>query len=200
MHRKLKLTLLATICATLPFIGCAPDSHQPIDFSTWQRGDTIWKSDSGSIVARYTYGMTTGKADEAIVCEQRDRKSTIIRLPDDTFDLVTGNELKVVRLSDRSLPGWYRIRRTPGLNWWQRTFSDAELGGWEFIKDQESQQKPPQDVSRDAVLILKAGRWQKVADERELRDLFKVPVEGMVYVGEPGIGVLQTINLLNVCG
>src|ERR1700682_6481668 len=125
MLRRLSPILLAAVCAALLVVGCAPDPHKPLDLNTWHRGDIIWRSGSGSMVARYTYGMAVGKASEAVVCEQGERKSTIIRLPADTFDLVNGNELKVVRLSDRSLPGWYRIWRTPGLNWWQRTFSDA---------------------------------------------------------------------------
>jgi hypothetical protein len=199
VSRKLRSPLLATAYAAVLLIGCAPDPHQPVDLHEWEREDAIWKSDSGSKVVRYTYGMNAGKAAEAIDCEQRDKKNTIIRLPADTFDLVTGNELKVVRLSDRALPGWSRIWRTPGLNWWQRTFSDTPLGGWEFIEDQGSQQKPPEDASRDAVLALTAGKWQKVADEKRVRDLFEVPAEGFVYVGEPGIGVVQTIDLPNAC-
>jgi hypothetical protein len=197
--RNFRSILLVVGCAIVPITGCAPDPHQPVDLNKWQREDTIWKSNSGSKVALYTFGMTMGKAAEAIVCEQRDRKSTIIRLPADTFELVTGSELKVVRLNDRVLPGWYRIWRAPGLNWWQRTFSDAPISGWEFIKNQELLQKPPQETSRDAVLSLSAGNWQKVADEKKIRDLLEVPAEGLVYVGEPGIGVVEVIDLPSAC-
>jgi hypothetical protein len=199
VFRIVRTTLPALACATILIAGCALDADQSVDFHKWQREDTIWENASGSKVVRYTYGLAVGKDDEAIVCEQRDRKSSVIRLPADTSDLVSGGELKVVRTSNWTLPGWYRIWRTPGLDWWQRTFSDKPLGGAEFIKDQGSLQKPPQDVSRNAVLTLSAGKWQKVADEKEIRDLFEVPAEGMVYVGEPGIGVLKTIDLPSAC-
>jgi hypothetical protein len=184
------------LCAAILCAGCAPES---IDPHSWTREETVWTSGSGSQVALYSYGMAVGKAAEALVCEQRDHRDAIQRLPADSFVLAEGNELKVIRQSDSTLPGWYRISKTPHLSWWDRTFSSKTLGRWEVAGNQASLPKPSDLESRNAVLSFDGTHWRKLADESRLKDLFDVPADGLVYVGEPGVGVLQTIDLSRRC-
>lgn len=178
-------------------VGCAPKSLD--DLPNLTRDETLWTGPSGSRVVIYRYGMAVGKTPEALVCEQGQHKDVIERLPADSFALTSGNELKIIRQSQYTLPGWYKITRPSDLNWWQRTFSNKSIGEWVVVRNQASLPKPSQSDAQNAVVSFVAGNWQKLADQSQLKNLLEVPGEGIVYVGEPGIGVLQTIDLLGRC-
>jgi len=198
MNLSFRCVLLAVTFADIAAcIGCAPTNLD--DLPNLSRNETLWTSPSGSKVVIYRYGMAVGKTPEALVCEKGKHRDLIERLPADSFATVNGNELKVIREKGQTLPGWYRISRRSDLNWWQRTFSDEELGRVSWIDNQTSLPKPAEALSRNAVFSFNGGRWQKLADESKLKDLFGIPGEGLVFVGEPGIGVRQVLELLQRC-
>jgi hypothetical protein len=43
------------------------------------------------------------------------------------------------------------------------------------------------------------GKFRKIAEESSTKDLFSVPVDGLIYVGEPGLGVVKSVDLLSAC-
>lgn len=181
------------------YVVTACRSEEWYDLAKWQRAETLWKASSGHTVARFERETALSKNPEVIVCEDP-RPRRILVLAPDTFVLVAGNTLNVFSLEDRMTPGWYRITRTHGLTWWERhVYTNKSLGGWEWIKDQSSLPLPSGPLSRGSVLALEHGQIRKVADEGAVKDLFEIPVEGPVYVGEPGIGVVRSIDLLTAC-
>jgi hypothetical protein len=197
MMTKCKCVDLAVIfCAAIVCCDCA---QKTVDLRDCKREQAIWTGISGSQVARYTYGVAVGKTPEVLVCEQDEHRDVIEPVPADSYVLTSGNELKIIRLGQSTLPGWYRISRPHDLNWWQRTFSNRPIGEWGALTNQASLPKPSDSDARNAVVIFSAGHWQKVADESKLKDLLDIPNDGVVYVGEPGIGVLQTIDLSRRC-
>jgi hypothetical protein len=137
---------------------------------------------------------------QAVVCEATPPRTLII-LPPNTFALVSKNTLNIFRLEDRNTPGWYRLTRTHGLNWWERNiYTSKSLGGWEWVQDQSSLPVPPQAQSLNGLPVLEQGRFRRIADENKVTSLFDAPAEGLIYVGEPGIGVVRSIDLTSGCG
>ena len=47
--------------------------------------------------------------------------------------------------------------------------------------------------------MLERGRFRRIADEDKMTSLFDAPAEGLIYVGEPGIGVVSSIELKSAC-
>jgi len=86
------------------------------------------------------------------------------------------------------------------LNWWQRNiYTDKSLGGWELERNQSSLPVPSDAESLNSLLVLENGRFRKIADENKLTSLFDAPAEGLIYVGEPGLGVVKSIDLSSAC-
>ena len=87
--------------AIIGSVGCAPKSLD--DLPNMSRDETLWTGPSGSKIVLYRYGMAVGKTPEVLVCEQGQHKDLIEKLPADSFALLSGHELKVMRQSNQSL-------------------------------------------------------------------------------------------------
>jgi hypothetical protein len=179
-------------------VGCGSAS-QAVNLQEWQKGQTLWTAPSGHLVVLYEKETALSANPQAIVCESNTRR-TLLVLPPETFPLVSKHELNVFETKDRDTPGWYRLEHTQGLNWWERNiYSAKSLGGWHLVSDQESLPIPSETESRNALLILDHGKFQKIAEESTTKELFDLPVDGLVYVGEPGLGVVESVDLLTAC-
>ena len=92
---------VAIIGVVLVFLGCAPKSLDGLPNLT--RDETLWTGPTGSKVVIYRYGMAVGKTPEVLVCEQRQHRDLIEKLPADSFARASGHELEVIRQSNQIL-------------------------------------------------------------------------------------------------
>jgi hypothetical protein len=120
-------------------------------------------------------------------------------VPAEIYIAISGDYATVFETENRTTPGWYKIHRNHNLNWWQRTFSDESIGGWEVAPGVSEDLAHTQKLGRGGVFLFERGAMVRIAEESKLRDLFDAPVEGLVYVAEPGIGVRASINLALAC-
>jgi hypothetical protein len=90
-----------TLSAIIACVGCAPKSLN--DYPNLSRDETLWTGPYGSKVVIYRYGMAVGKTPEVLVCEQGQHRDLIEKLPADSFALLSGHDLKVIRHSNQTL-------------------------------------------------------------------------------------------------
>jgi len=169
--RRLHLTIALAILLALWVCGCAHRDTESIDLRQWRRVDTLWTGSSGHAVALYDDSAFTFDKAQVVVCEATPAR-TLIRLPPDTFPLVSKDTLNIFRLVDRSTPGWYRLTRTHGLTWWKRIFTEKSLGEEQWVPNQSSLPIPPQVQSSNGLLVLERGRFRRIADEDKMTSLF----------------------------
>lgn len=194
MRSNVLLSLLVAIT-----VGCGSRNPESLDLREWQRGSTIWKAPSGHLVVLYTKPTSISPDPQAVVCESNTARPLLV-LPPESFPLVSNNTLNIFQTKDRNTPGWYRLEHTAGLNWWERNVYTAKsMGGWAWVSDQASLPTPSVAESRNALLIFAQGRFQKIADESSTKDLFDFPIDGLIYVGEPGLGVIKSLELPLAC-
>jgi hypothetical protein len=197
--RQTFLVTALMILLVLNVSGCARRDAASIDLRHWHRADTLWTGSAGQTATLYDEPTAMSKDAQAVVCEAMPVRTLII-LPPNTFPLVAKNTLNIFRLEDSSTPGWYRISRAHGLTWWERNVYTAKsLGGWEWVHDQSSLPVPSQTQSLNGLLVLEQGRFRRIADENKVTSLFDAPAEGLIYVGEPGVGVVGSIDLSSAC-
>jgi hypothetical protein len=165
----------------------------------WGRVSTEWTGVNGQRVALYERPTALSRNPEAIVCESR-TKSLLVRLKPETFAFVEGTKLVIFDTANRMTPGWYLLKKTHGLSWWERNvYTSQSLGGWTAIGS-----PPDLPIGRipnvEGVVYLYSDRTlRKVAQEAKLSDLTDIDGEGVMYVSEPGIGVRAVYDMPAVC-
>jgi len=162
-----------------------------------RRSETLWISPAGHITALYSQDSLLGTSRRAIVCEGETNRVLNV-LPSNTFPLPSGNSINIFNLEDRATPGWYTIKRFHP-NWWDRIFSGKVVSEWSYDSDQSKYVTPSTKLPKNAVFVLDHGAFRKIAEESKLDNLFDAPAEGLVYVGEPGIGFRYSIDLASQC-
>jgi len=139
---------------TLGIMGCASTKDSSLNLQEWKRGNTLWKAPSGHLVVLYVRPDALGPDPQAVVCES-DTTRTLLVLSPETFPVVSKQTLNIFHTKDRNTPGWYRLEHTHGLNWWERNVYTAKsLGGWQRVSDQTSLPTPPEEQSRNALLMM----------------------------------------------
>lgn len=179
-------------------VACAPSR----DLHEWKKSKTLWRGPDGTEFALFYLPSGLSADSEAYGCEghignQRVRK--FVPFPSKTFPMVIGDTAYVFDLENRATPGWYQLTRNHNLNWWQRNFyTDHSLGEWHVL-EQGPIEAPRGTSANGGIFLLEGLNLRKVADEKSVNSLWDVPAEGVLYVGEPGIGVNGTIDLNGVC-
>ena len=151
------------------------------------------------MVARYVRpaSYSIDRDQDVIVCEKSSDKFVMRALPLDNVAVVEGNTLAVYERKRASRPGWYNIKRNHSLSWFQRTFGDQAIG-------EVRAAEPPSAVlfpenADGKVFVDRDGMLSKVADENAISELWEVPVEGLVFVASPGLGVTYSAVLPGPC-
>lgn len=123
----------------------------------------------------------------------------IALVPHEAFPLVFGNELFFYDTKNRATPGWYQITRNHDLRWWERIYTNKTLGGRSAVEQPTGISMPSSSSLQGGVFILEGQALRRIAEEKRIRELWDVPVEGIVFVAEPGIGIRQSLDLAFEC-
>ena len=118
-------------------LGCARHEVSAVELAHWNRNETFWTSPRGHRVTLFGEPLSYNPDRQVVVCETFTPKLVFV-LPPESVALVSGNMLNIFESKNYATPGWYRVTRTHGLTWWERSFTEKSLGGWEWIKDQKS--------------------------------------------------------------
>jgi hypothetical protein len=179
--------------------GCVKRSDST-SLNGLNRAETLWRNPNGSaIVALYERPLALSKNQEFIVCETGGKKAVVASVPRDAFAWVDRDTLVFYDTARRTMPGWYKLTRNHKLNWWQRTFGDEPLGGYEQAQKPSTFEMPNADAVVGGVFVFREGKLSRVADEERLQELWDAPAEGLVYVASPGIAVRYASQLPSVC-
>ena len=122
MIAQLRVLVIAlAVCAT----ACSP----PTDLFDWQKEATLWRDNTATEFARYTYPRGFLRARSAAYgCESRVSGQVVrkrIDLGGRAVPRVVGHTAYVFN-RDGIAPGWYRLTVNHNLNWWQKNIFTFE--------------------------------------------------------------------------
>lgn len=194
---RAKLAVFALILTAL--VACG---RPPLQQSDWEKDTTLWRGAEGAQFALYHIPTALSKDPEAYGCETRINGRVYrkqVPISEDTFPMVVGDTAYIFNLRNNTMPGWYRLKRNHNLTWWQRNIYTAEsLGGWSAVNPAPLELQNTESL-RGGVYLLEGSELRKVADESRIPSLWEVPAEGTLYVADPGIGVVNTLDLRSLC-
>src|SRR5436190_8538585 len=153
------LVVALSACAT----ACSP----PTDLFDWQKEATLWRNNTGTEFARYTYARGFLRAD-AYGCESRVRGEVVRRRIDlggGTVPRIVGHTAYVFN-RDGVAPGWYRLTVNHDLNWWERNIYTSQPLAQYAPLDTAAATIPSPRSQRSGVFLLEDSTLRKVADEK----------------------------------
>lgn len=182
--------------------ACATACNPPTDLFDWQKEATLWRDSTGTEFAQYTYprGFLRAMA-HAYGCESRVAGEVVrkrIDLGGGTVPRVVGHTAYVFG-GEGVAPGWYRLTVNHNLNWWEQNIYTSEPLAQYTPLEKSPMTIPSPSSHQGGVFLLEDSTLRKVADEKELENLFDAHAEGILYVAEPGIGFKSTLDLTSVC-
>jgi hypothetical protein len=197
MPKRTQVPPFAFVLLILLCMNACGGSNRKIDITQWYVVKPLWRGSTGRTVSLFAERGALSHSN-AIVCDSRPERVLRV-LPPDTFPLISGSTLRIFDVKNSLMPGWYKITRNHKLNWWQRNFSEEPLAWTEAVEAPSTISMPDPELLKNGVFVLNNGRPLRVAEENMLRDLLDVPSEGVVFVGDPGLGVRDSVDLPQEC-